>query len=116
VPRTPAEKAPAGSAEIPSEADSALADIAPFTVPGVERRSAIAVLAFDSLSGEPDRGFFGNAITYDLITRLSAWRDFPVVARNSSFTYKRKRVDVERVSRELGARCIDGLRESGWKE
>jgi TolB-like protein len=68
--------------------------------------SAIAVLAFDNLSGDPDQEYFADGIAEDLITRLSAWRNFPVIARNSSFTYRGKAVDVKRVSRELGVRYV----------
>jgi adenylate cyclase len=77
-----------------------------FTVPGFGGVPAIAVLAFDNLSGDPEQEYFADGIAEDLITRLSAWRVFPVIARNSSFTYKGKPVDVKRVSQELGARYV----------
>jgi adenylate cyclase len=77
-----------------------------FTVPGFGGAPAIAVLAFDNLSGDPEQEYFADGIAEALITRLSAWRSFPVIARNSSFTYKGKAVDVKQVSRELGARYI----------
>jgi adenylate cyclase len=64
------------------------------------------VLPFDNLSGDPEQEYFADGIAEDLITRLSAWRDFPVIARNSSFTYKGKAVDVKQVSRELGVRYL----------
>ena len=57
------------------------------TVPGFGGRPAIAVLPFDNLSGDPDQEYFADGIAEDLITRLSAWRDFRVIARNSSFVY-----------------------------
>ena len=82
------------------------ADLDPLTVPGFEGRPAIAVLPFDNLSGDPEQEYFADGIAEDLITRLSAWRDFPVIARNSSFTYKGKAVDVKQVSRELGVRYV----------
>jgi adenylate cyclase len=99
---TSGEAAPAGSAETPSTTDSSAVDLDPLTVPGFEGRPAIAVLPFDNLSGDPDQEYFADGIAEDLITRLSAWRDFPVIARNSSFTYKGKPVDVKQVSLELG--------------
>jgi adenylate cyclase len=71
-------------------------------VPGFGSRPAIAVLAFDNLSGDPEQEYFADGIAEDLLTRLSAWRDFPVIARNSSFTYKSKAVDVKQVNQELG--------------
>jgi TolB-like protein len=64
------------------------------------------VLPFDNLSGDPEQEYFADGIVEDLITRLSAWRSFPVIARNSSFTYKGKAMDVKQVSRELGARYV----------
>lgn len=67
---------------------------------------AIAVLPFESLSPERDHEFLGEAIAADLVTLLSAWRSFPVIARNSSFTYRGQSVDLKQVSRELGARYV----------
>ena len=72
------------------------------TVPGFCGRPAIAVLAFDNLSGDPDQEYFADGIAEDLITRLSRVRLYPVIARNSSFVYKGQAVDVKRVGRELG--------------
>jgi TolB-like protein/Tfp pilus assembly protein PilF len=102
----PAEKAPASNAESPAATDSSPLGLDPLTVPGFEGRPAIAVLPFDNLSGDPEQEYFADGIAEDLITRLSACRDFPVIARNSSFTYKGKPVDVKQVSRELGVRYI----------
>jgi hypothetical protein len=81
------EPTPAGEASPP--------DLDPLTVPGFEGRPAIAVLPFDNLSGDPDQEYFADGIAEDLITRLSAHLWFPIIARNSSFTYKGKPVDVE---------------------
>jgi adenylate cyclase len=69
-------------------------------------RPAIAVLPFDNLSGDPDQDYFADGIAEDLLTRLSAWRGAPIIARNSSFVYKGEAVDVMRVGRELGARYV----------
>ncbi len=55
------------------------------TVPGFAGRPAIAVLPFENLSGDPEQEYFADGLAEDLITRLSAWRWFPVIARNSSF-------------------------------
>jgi adenylate cyclase len=109
------EKAPAGNAHAAPATDSSSADLDPFNVPGFEGRPAIAVLPFDNLSGDPDQEYFADGIAEDLITRLSTWREFPVIARNSSFTYKGRPVDVKQVSRELGARYIveGSVRRSG---
>jgi adenylate cyclase len=90
--------------------EASLPDQAPgmgaLTVPGFGGRPAIAVLPFDNLSGDPEQEYFADGIAEDLITRLSALRDLPVIARNSSFTYKGKAVDVKQVSRELGVQYI----------
>jgi adenylate cyclase len=75
------------------------------TVPGFGGAPAIAVLPFDNLSGDPEQEFFADGLAEDLITRLSTMR-IPVIARNSSFTYKGEPVDVKRVSRELGVRYV----------
>ncbi|MBW2371230.1 MAG: adenylate/guanylate cyclase domain-containing protein, partial [Deltaproteobacteria bacterium] len=76
------------------------------TVPGFAGRPAIAVLALDNLSGDPEQEYFADGIAEDLITRLSAVRLYPVIARNSSFVYKGRSVDVKQVSRELGVRYV----------
>jgi adenylate cyclase len=92
----------------PLEGDAveALPGMEELTVPGFSGQPAIAVLPFENLSGDPEQEYFADGIAEDLITRLSAWTDFPVIARNSSFTYKGKSVDVKQVSQELGARYV----------
>ena len=69
-------------------------------------RPAIAVLPFNNLSPDPEQAFFADGLAEDLITRLSSWRAFPVIARNSSFQYRGGDVDLKRVSRELGVRYV----------
>ena len=64
------------------------------------------MLPFDNLSGDPEQEYFADGLAEDLITRLSAFREFPVIARNSSFAYKGRAVDVKPVSRELGVRYL----------
>ena len=104
---TAPKMAPSASAEAAQATDSSGApDLDPLTVPGFEGRPAIAVLPFDNLSGDPEQEYFADGIAEDLITRLSASRWFPVIARNSSFTYKGKAVDVKQVGRELGVRYV----------
>ncbi len=75
----------------------------------------IAVLPFDNLSGDTEQEYFVDGMTEDLITRLSAFRGAQVIARNSSFVYKGRAVDVKQVSRELGARYVveGSVRKSG---
>lgn len=69
-------------------------------------RPAIAVLPLDNLSPDPAQAFFADGLAEDLITRLSAWRAFPVIARNSSFQYRGGNLDLKRVGAELGARYL----------
>ncbi len=69
-------------------------------------RPAIAVLPFDNLSPDPEQAFFADGLAEDLITRLSTWRSFPVIARNSSFQHRGGNLDLKRVSTELGARYL----------
>jgi TolB-like protein/Tfp pilus assembly protein PilF len=78
-------------------------DVVPTTVTD---RPAIAVLPFDNLSGDPGQEYFSDGLTEDLITALAHWRSFPVIARNSTFAYKRRTVEVKQVARELGARYV----------
>ena len=73
---------------------------------GFDARPAIAVLPFDNMSREEDQDFFADGIAEDLITALSLWRQFPVIARNSTFTYKGQKIDVKQVGKELGARYV----------
>lgn len=83
-------------------------------VPGFGERPAIAVLPFDALGEEADPAL-ADGLVEDLITRLAAWRWFPVIARNSTFTYKGRAVDVARVAEELAARYVveGSVRRSG---
>jgi adenylate cyclase len=86
--------------------EGASATDAQLSVPGFGGRPAIAVLAFDNLSGDPEQDYFADGISEDLITRLSCGRLLPVIARNSSFVYKGKAVDVKQVGQELGVRYV----------
>lgn len=69
-------------------------------------RPAVAVLPFVNLSSDPDQAFFADGLAEDLITRLSSWRAFPVIARNSSFKYRDENMNLVRVSAELGVQYI----------
>ena len=69
-------------------------------------KPSIAVLPFQNMSGDPEQEYFADGISEDIITGLSKLRWFFVIARNSSFTYKGKAVDVKRISRELGVRYV----------
>jgi len=69
-------------------------------------RPSIAVLPFVNMSGDAEQEYFADGISDDLTTALSKLRWFFVIARNSSFAYKGKAVDVKRVARELGVRYV----------
>src|SRR5262245_52911969 len=69
-------------------------------------RPSIAVLPFVNLSGDPEQDYFADGVVEDIISALSRIRWLFVVARNSSFTYKDRMVDVKQVGRELGVRYV----------
>ncbi len=74
--------------------------------PVLPDKPSIAVLAFDNISGDPEQEYFSDGMAEDIITALSAIRWLFVIARNSSFTYKGRAVDVTQVARELGVRYV----------
>jgi TolB-like protein/class 3 adenylate cyclase len=88
---------------------------APVPASGLSDNPSIAVLAFRNLSGDPAREYFADGMTEDIITTLSRIPTFVVIARNSTYAYKGRSVDVRQVGSELGARYIlDGsLRIAG---
>jgi len=69
-------------------------------------KPSIAVLPFQNMSGDPEQDYFADGIVEEIITALSRFRQLFVIARNSSFTYKGRAVDVKQVSRELGVRYV----------
>jgi len=69
-------------------------------------RPAIAVLAFDNMSDDPDQDYFCDGISEDILTALSRARWFLVIARNSSFTYKGRNVHIRQIASELGVRYV----------
>ena len=85
------------------------------TPPPLPDKPFIAVLPFDNLSGDPEQEYFSDGITEDLITALSRIRQFLVIARNTTFTFKGKAVDVQAVAAELGVRYLleGSVRKSG---
>jgi eukaryotic-like serine/threonine-protein kinase len=78
-------------------------------------RATIAVLPFDNLTGDPSQEYFADGIVEEIITGLSRIKWLFVIARNSSFIYKGKPVDVTTVGRELGVRYVlrGSVRRSG---
>ena len=69
-------------------------------------RPAIAVLAFENMSDDPEQEYFCDGISEDILTALSKVRWFFVVARNSSFTYKGRAVHIKEIAEELGVRYV----------
>ncbi|MBE9558326.1 MAG: adenylate/guanylate cyclase domain-containing protein [Proteobacteria bacterium] len=91
-------------------ADSSVASTTPSVKssdePLLPDRPSVAVLPFANMSGDADQEYFSDGITEDIITELSRFRDLFVIARNSSFTYKGRAVNVRQVGRELGVHYI----------
>ena len=98
----PPATAAAGAA--PADATLALPD-----------KPSVAVLAFQNMSGDPDQEFFADGISEDIITALSRYPSLFVTARNSSFSFRGRAVDIKQVGRELGVRYVleGSLRKSG---
>ncbi len=69
-------------------------------------KPSIAVLPFQNMSGDPEQDYFADGMVDDIITALSHFKALFVIARNSSFTYKGRAVDVKQVGRELGVRYV----------
>ena len=69
-------------------------------------KPSIAVLPFTNMSGDPDQEYFSDGITEDIITELSRFREIMVIARNSSFQFRGKTVDVKEVGRKLGVHFV----------
>jgi len=78
-------------------------------------KPSIAVLPFQNMSVDPEQQFFADGIAEDVITALSRYPSLFVIARNSSFSFKGRAVDVQQVGRELGVRYVleGSLRKSG---
>jgi adenylate cyclase len=97
-----------------SEPESAGPDATAAPLPLPDKPS-IAVLPFDNMSGDSEQEYFSDGMTEDIITALSRLRWLFVIARNSSFTYKGRAVDVKEVGREMGVRYVleGSVRKSG---
>ncbi|WP_167767834.1 adenylate/guanylate cyclase domain-containing protein [Bradyrhizobium frederickii] len=80
-------------------------------------RPSIAVLPFQNMSGDPEQEYFADGVVEDIITALSRFKTLFVIARNSSFTYKGKAVDVRKVGSELGVRYVleGSVRKAGGR-
>jgi adenylate cyclase len=74
--------------------------------PAVPHKPSIAVLPFTNMSGDAEQEYFSDGITEDLITDLSKISGLFIIARNSSFAYKRRSVKVQEIGRDLGVRFV----------
>ncbi|WP_143270890.1 adenylate/guanylate cyclase domain-containing protein [Bradyrhizobium brasilense] len=74
--------------------------------PPLPDKPSIAVLPFENMSGDPDQEYFADGMVEEITTALSRFKSLFVIARNSSFTYKGKAVDIKQVGRELGVRYV----------
>jgi len=82
---------------------AAAPDVAPLLLPD---KPSIAVLPFQNMSGDPEQEYFADGIVEEITTAIARLPWLFVIARNSSFTYKGKAVDVKQVARELGVRYV----------
>jgi TolB-like protein/tetratricopeptide (TPR) repeat protein len=89
------QSAPVAASGIETKSDRALPD-----------RPSIAVLPFTNIGGDPEQEYFADGMVEEIITALSRMRWLFVIARNSSFAYKGRYVDVKQVGRELGVRYV----------
>lgn len=94
-------------------AECATAIQAPAPVVQLPAKPSIAILPFVNLSGDPEQDYLVDGVVEDIIAALSQYRWLFVVARNSSFTYKGRTVEVRQVGRELGVRYV---LEGSWRK
>ena len=79
---------------------------APESAPAVPDKPSIAVLPFANMSGDPEQEYFADGMVEEITTALSRFKGLFVIARNSSFTFKGKAVDIKEVGRRLGVRYV----------
>jgi TolB-like protein len=105
---------------VPVRAFEVRAEKRPFNTPPrltLPNKPSIAVLPFTNMSGDPEQEYFADGMVEEMITALSRFNALFVIARNSSFTYKGRAVDVKQVGRELGVRYVleGSVRKAGTK-
>src|SRR5262249_51983781 len=87
--------------------EETVAPVAPPQAPlPLPDKPSIAVLPFQNMSGDPEQEYFADGMAEEIIAALSRFHFLVVIARNSSFTYKGRSVDIKRVGRELGVRYV----------
>ncbi len=106
-----------GKSATPATASAATLGGAPGPGDELFNRPAVAVLPFANLSGEPEQEYFVDGITQDIVSALSYWRWFPVIARNSTLVYKKQSVDIKEIGQKLGAKYVleGSVRKSGGR-
>jgi TolB-like protein len=92
--------------EAPGPCEGAVVAGAVIDSPVLPDRPSIAVLPFTNMSGDHTQDYFADGMTEDIITELSRMRWLFVIARNSTFTYKGRAIDVKQIGRELGVRYV----------
>ena len=102
LPATAGDQGPSPR-EVANDAPKLVPNAEPLPLPD---KPSIAVLPFQNMSGDPEQEYFADGMVEDIITALSHMRWLFVIARNSSFTYKGRAVDVKQVGRELGVRYV----------
>jgi len=78
----------------------------PPEAPSLPNKPSIVVLPFTNMGSGPDQEYFADGISEDIITALSKWRWLFVIARNTSFVFKGKAVDIKQIARDLGVRYV----------
>ena len=103
-----------GSTSLPAPMKSSPEAAQPLALPD---KPSIAVMPFQNMSGDPEQEYFADGMVEDIITALSRFKSLFVIARNSSFAYKGKAVDIKQVGRELGVRYVleGSVRKTGLK-
>jgi TolB-like protein len=90
----------------PAKNESSVAAPMTETTPGLSDKPSIAVLPFQNLCDDPEQEYFADGVVEEITTGLARIKGVLVIARNSSFTYRGKAVDVKQIGRELGARYV----------
>jgi adenylate cyclase len=95
--------------------DADIATVVPAASLALPDKPSVAVLPFANISSDPEQEFLADGIAEDIITALSRYPSLFVIARNSTFTYKDRAVEVRQVGRDLGVRYVleGSLRKSG---
>ncbi len=100
--------------QVDAPAVEAVGESEPLALP---EKPSIAVLPFENMSGDPEQEYFSDGLSEDIITGLSRLRWLFVIARNSSFTYKGRAVNIKQIGRELGVRYVleGSVRKAGQR-